>query len=226
MPDLSGTAYPARDPMAVHRCWLRLRRRQSWIRPQGSALSVARVREMDGREFGTTKRLGFEGSWGKFENLLGRSFASFKSDTNRLYVQWKPAEEERAAAAGGVRGTVPRSRTAAGGRRDRGVRAGVGDAPRCVGRSALRTGGWEGAAGWSRGGTASAWATDHGGWSAALDGLLQTERVERRPGSRLLPQSENADRHSIREDPPGGRAAVQAERVVGGVLLPETSQPR
>jgi hypothetical protein len=28
----------------------------------------------------------------KFENLLGRSFAMFKSDTNRAYVQWKPAD--------------------------------------------------------------------------------------------------------------------------------------
>jgi hypothetical protein len=59
----------------------------------GSALSLKRVREMDGREFGTSKRLGWEGSWGKFENLLGRSYATFKSDTNRLYVQWKPADE-------------------------------------------------------------------------------------------------------------------------------------
>jgi len=48
---------------------------------------------MDGRTNGTTKRLGSEASWGKFENLLGRSFALFKSDTNRLYVQWKPADE-------------------------------------------------------------------------------------------------------------------------------------
>jgi hypothetical protein len=30
---------------------------------------------------------------GKFENLLGRSYATFKTDTNRLYVQWKPADE-------------------------------------------------------------------------------------------------------------------------------------
>jgi hypothetical protein len=60
---------------------------------EGSALSLARVREMSGREFGTSKRLGHEASWGKFENLLGRSYATFKSDTNRLYVQWKPADE-------------------------------------------------------------------------------------------------------------------------------------
>ena len=59
----------------------------------GSVLSLTRVREMSGREFGTTKRLGHEASWGKFENLLGRSYATFKSDTNRLYVQWKPADE-------------------------------------------------------------------------------------------------------------------------------------
>jgi hypothetical protein len=48
---------------------------------------------MDGRVFGTSKRLGWEGSFGKFENMLGRSYATFKSDTNRLYVQWKPADE-------------------------------------------------------------------------------------------------------------------------------------
>jgi hypothetical protein len=59
----------------------------------GSGLSLTRVREMEGRQFGNSKRLGFEASWGKFENLLGRSYATFKSDTNRLYVQWKPAAE-------------------------------------------------------------------------------------------------------------------------------------
>jgi hypothetical protein len=60
---------------------------------KGSALSMGRVREMSGRDFGTSKRLGYEGAWGKFENLLGRSYATFKSDTNRLYVQWKPADD-------------------------------------------------------------------------------------------------------------------------------------
>jgi hypothetical protein len=48
---------------------------------------------MDGRRFGNSKRLGWEASWGRFENLLGRSYATFKSDTNRLYIQWKPADE-------------------------------------------------------------------------------------------------------------------------------------
>ena len=59
----------------------------------GSAVSLTRVAEMPGREFGMTKRLGYDGSWGKFENLLGRSYATFKRDTNRLYVQWKPVAE-------------------------------------------------------------------------------------------------------------------------------------
>jgi hypothetical protein len=40
-----------------------------------------------------TKRLGRDGSRGKFENLLGRSYAAFKSDTSRLYIQWKPVVE-------------------------------------------------------------------------------------------------------------------------------------
>src|SRR5581483_9692906 len=60
---------------------------------EGSRLSLQRVREMNGRDFGTSKRLGSEASWGKFENLLGRSYATFKNDTKRLYVQWKPADE-------------------------------------------------------------------------------------------------------------------------------------
>jgi hypothetical protein len=48
---------------------------------------------MDGQTLGNSKRLGYEASWGKFENLLRRSYATFKLDTNRLDVQWKPADE-------------------------------------------------------------------------------------------------------------------------------------
>jgi hypothetical protein len=87
MPDLSGTAAPAPYTVAAYG----YDDVSLGFDLDGSALSLTRIREMDGREFGRTKRLGYEASWGKFENLLGRSFATFKSDTNRLYVQWKPA---------------------------------------------------------------------------------------------------------------------------------------
>lgn len=94
MPDLSGTARPAAatsspytvDGYGYDDVTL-------GFDLEGSALSLRRVRELPGREFGTTKRLGYDGAWGKFESLLGRSYVQFKSDSNRLYVQWKPADE-------------------------------------------------------------------------------------------------------------------------------------
>ena len=93
MPDLSGTAPPAAGPGQRYTvAGYGYDDVSLGFDLDGSALSLRRVREMPGRELGTTKRLGFEASWSKFENLLGRSFASFKSDTNRLYVQWKPVD--------------------------------------------------------------------------------------------------------------------------------------
>jgi hypothetical protein len=93
MPDLSGTAPPAAGPDARYTvAGFGYDDVSLGFDLSTSALSLTRVREMDGREIGTSKRLGWEASWGKFENLLGRSFAMFKSDTNRLYVQWKPAD--------------------------------------------------------------------------------------------------------------------------------------
>jgi hypothetical protein len=93
MPDLSGTAAPAaageRRYMVAGYGYDDL---SLGFDLNGSGLTLHREREMPGREFGISKRLGSEGSFGKFENLLGRSYATFKSDTNRLYVQWKPVE--------------------------------------------------------------------------------------------------------------------------------------
>jgi hypothetical protein len=49
---------------------------------EGSALSLRRVREMDGQTLGNSKRLGYEASWGKFENLLrGRTRRSSSTRT-------------------------------------------------------------------------------------------------------------------------------------------------
>jgi|SRR5581483_9957244 len=94
MPDVSGTAAPAADRDGRYTvAGFGYDDVSLGFDLEGSALSLTRVREMSGRDFGTSKRLGYEASWGKFENLLGRSYATFKSDTNRLYVQWKPADE-------------------------------------------------------------------------------------------------------------------------------------
>jgi hypothetical protein len=93
MPDLSGTAPPAAaagDTYTVAR--FGYDDVTLGFDLDGSPVSVKRIREMGGRVVGNAKRLGFEASWGKFENLLGRSFSKFMLDTNRLYVQWKPAD--------------------------------------------------------------------------------------------------------------------------------------
>jgi hypothetical protein len=85
MPDRSGTAAPAPRPSERYTvAAFGYDDVSLGFDLEGSALSLTRVREMSGREFGTSKRLGYEASWGKFENLLGRSYVTFKSDTNRL----------------------------------------------------------------------------------------------------------------------------------------------
>jgi hypothetical protein len=93
MPDVSGTAHAAEADPRYTVAGYGYDDVSLGFDLEGSALSLRRVREMPGRDFGTTKRLGYEASWGKFESLLGRSYVSFKADTNRLYVQWKPADE-------------------------------------------------------------------------------------------------------------------------------------
>jgi hypothetical protein len=90
MPDLSGTAPPAPQGSRYVVAAYGYDDVTLGFDLTGSAVSLKRVAEMPGREFGTTKRLGYDGAWGKFENLLGRSYATFKRDTNRLYIQWKP----------------------------------------------------------------------------------------------------------------------------------------
>ena len=93
MPDPSGTAPPAADTSSPYTvAGFGYDDVTLGFDLQGSALGLQRVRELPGREFGTTKRLGYDAAWGKFESLLGRSYAQFKSDSNRLYVQWKPAD--------------------------------------------------------------------------------------------------------------------------------------
>jgi len=91
MPDLSGTAPPTAADNAYTVAGYGYDDVTLGFDLDGSPVSVGRVREMGGRPLGNATRLGFEASWGKFENLLGRSFAKFMHDTNRLYVQWKPA---------------------------------------------------------------------------------------------------------------------------------------
>ena len=111
MPDLSGTAPLAAEPDAQYVvAGYGYDDVSLGFDLDGSGLSLRRVREMDGRQFGTSKRLGSEASWGKFENLLGRSYATFKSDTNRLYVQWKPAAAGELLRPGRIQGSVPRPR--------------------------------------------------------------------------------------------------------------------
>jgi hypothetical protein len=91
MPDLSGTAPPAAAGNAYTVAGYGYDDVSLGFDLEGSAVSLRKVAETDGRVFGVTKRLGREGAFGKFENLLDRCFMLFKSDTKRLYVQWKPA---------------------------------------------------------------------------------------------------------------------------------------
>lgn len=93
MPDLSGTAAPVPQGSRYVVAAYGYDDVTLGFDLTGSAVSLKRVAEMPGREFGMTKRLGYDGAWGKFENLLGRSYATFKRDTNRLYVQWRPVGE-------------------------------------------------------------------------------------------------------------------------------------
>lgn len=53
--------------------------------------SAERLRKFDSRATSFGLRLGTEASYGKFENMLGRSASIWNPKTNRLYVQWKPA---------------------------------------------------------------------------------------------------------------------------------------
>lgn len=57
------------------------------------APNLALLRGKEGEESRWGRRLGSQTSFGGFANLLGRSVALFKPDTNRLYVQAKMAEE-------------------------------------------------------------------------------------------------------------------------------------
>ncbi|HVU77353.1 MAG TPA: hypothetical protein VHC67_07210 [Gaiellaceae bacterium] len=92
MPDLSGTAPPVAGADARYTvAGYGYDDITLGFELTGSALSLQKIREMEGRDNGPSKILGYEASWGKFENLLGRSFSKFIWDTKRLYVQWKPA---------------------------------------------------------------------------------------------------------------------------------------
>ena len=82
MPDVSGTAAPVPQGSRYVVAAYGYDDVTLGFDLSGSAVSLKRVAEMPGREFGTTKRLGYDGAWGKFENLLGRSYATFKRDTN------------------------------------------------------------------------------------------------------------------------------------------------
>jgi hypothetical protein len=55
--------------------------------------SLRRLKELPGSQTRRGKMLGEPTSWGKWAHLLGRSASFWKSDTNRLYVQAKLAEE-------------------------------------------------------------------------------------------------------------------------------------
>jgi hypothetical protein len=214
MPDLSGTAPPAAGPDARYTvAGFGYDDVSLGFDLSTSALSLSRVREMDGREIGASKRLGWEASWGKFENLLGRSFAMFKSDTNRLYVQWKPADAgellrpaqfeerfhdlERRLAVVGIE-TFERVWVT---RLD--VSVDLACAPE-DGKALLD-------------GLQAARLPR--GQRITIDGLLPSASVRRCSRARVLPQSEDEDGSTLREDSARGCAPVQAEGMVGGLLL-------
>jgi hypothetical protein len=55
--------------------------------------SVRRLNDLPGSQTRRGKMLGEPASWGKWAHLLGRSVSFWKSDTRRLYVQAKVADE-------------------------------------------------------------------------------------------------------------------------------------
>jgi hypothetical protein len=58
-----------------------------------SSPSLRRLNELPGSQTRRGKMLGEPTSWGKWAHLLGRSVSFWKSDTKRLYVQAKLAQE-------------------------------------------------------------------------------------------------------------------------------------
>src|SRR5215207_10003084 len=68
---------------------------------QGSK-SVPYLNRAAGAESLRGKMLGERSSWGSWAHLLGRSRAFWKSDTSRLYVQAKLAEQGQLCAPGEV----------------------------------------------------------------------------------------------------------------------------
>ena len=171
---------------------------------------------MSGREL-DVQASGRRSVVGKFEHLLGRSYATFKSDTNRLYVQWKPADEgellrpddfqarlhdlERRLAVVGIE-TYERVWV---------TRLDVSVDLLCApedGKALLD--------GLERPG------------SLAVNGLRSMGSHVRRCTSgrehrtmcspRVLQETKDEERHTVREDPPGSGSVIQALRMVGGLL--------
>src|SRR4029079_12274200 len=68
--------------------------------------SIGRLNEMPGFASRRGKMLGDRASWGSFAHLLGRSVSFWRSETHRLYVQAKLAEEGSLCPLSGLRGAV------------------------------------------------------------------------------------------------------------------------
>ena len=68
--------------------------------------SLGRLNEMPGLASRRGKMLGDRASWGAFAHLLGRSVSFWRSETRRLYVQAKLAEEGRLCPLSSLREAV------------------------------------------------------------------------------------------------------------------------